>query len=224
MTIGLNCSPEVVGIIAFGASTGVPMKATSTLRPGAITAAGYPSLHGLGLAVDFAGLRPSWDSKELADIFHAFLPVERHLAELIYAGPQVTFNIKNGLRVGKYAQASHHNHVHIGVRQGVLPDRLVPSFIPDSVIEQAPDDNDGREPMADPVDAMCAPGGGVWVLTRDGGVRAYGGAPFWGSYPGLPAEQRKATDPFVDIGPRDDGQEGYMLRNSGGALYRFGPD
>lgn len=76
--------------------------------------------------------------------------------------------------------------------------------------------------MSEPVDAMCAPTGGTWVLTRDGGVRAYGGAPYHGSYPGLPAEQRQSTDPFVDIGPRDDGvADGYMLLNSGGQLYRF---
>ena len=223
MTIDLHCSREVEAILVFGSSTGVPMKVTSTLRPGAITAAGNPSLHGQGLAVDFAGPKPSWDSKALADIFHAFLPVEKHLAELIYAGPQIAFNIKNGVRVGKYAQAGHHNHVHIGVRRGVLLDRLIPSFIPDTIIEVAPDDNDGREPMADPVSAMCAPGGGVWVLTRDGGVRAYKGAPFYGSFPGLPPEQRKATDPFVDILPRDDDREGYMIRNSGGQLFRFGP-
>lgn len=216
--VDLHCSPEVEGIIAYGQSTGVPMKVTSTLRPGAITAAGNASLHGQGLAVDFAGPKPSWDSKELADIFHAFLPVEKHLAELIYAGPQVTFNIKNGARVGKYAQAGHHNHVHIGVRRGVLLDRLIPSFNPDSTIEQAPDDMDGREDMAEPVDGMCAPSGGVWVLTRDGGVRAYDGAPFWGSYFNLKPENRRATDPFVGMEPAGDG---YDLINSGGARYHF---
>lgn len=217
--IAPDCSPEVEAIIAYGTSTGVPMKVTSTLRPGAITAAGHRSLHGQGLAVDYAAAHPGWDTDELADIFHVFLPVEKHLAELIYAGPQVSFNIKDGRRVGKYAQHIHHNHVHVGVRKGVLLDRLVPTFLPDTIIEQAPQ-HDGEE-MAEPVDAMCAPAGGVWVLTRDGGVRAYGGAPFHGSYPGLPEADRRATDPFVAIDPRDDGRDGYMLMNSGGALYRF---
>lgn len=217
-----HASPEVEAIIGYGTSTGVAMKVTSTLRPGAVTTAGNRSLHAAGLAVDFAWLRPSYDSDELADIFHAFLPVEQHLAELIYAGPQVGFNIKDGRRVGKYAQAIHHNHVHVAVRKGVLLDKKTPTFLPDTIIEQAPDDQE-REDMAEPVDAMCAPDGGVWVLTRDGGIRAYGGAPFHGSYPGLPEEQRQATDPFVDIGERDDGRDGYMIRNAGGALYRFGP-
>ena len=218
-----HCSPEVEAIIAFGTSTGVPMKVTSTIRPGAITQAGNRSFHSMGLAVDWAGPEPSWDSQALAAIFHAFLPVEKHLAELIYAGPQVAFNIKHGRRVGKYAQAIHHNHVHIAVNRGVFLDRLVPTFLPDTIIEEAPADEERNEDMADPVGALCAPNGGVWVATRDGGVRAYRNAPFWGSYPGLPAEARQGTRTFVDISERDDGAEGYMLHASDGALYRFGP-
>ena len=218
--IDLHATPEIEAIVAYGTSTGVSMVVTSTVRPGAITVTGAVSFHAVGLAVDWAAPVPSYDSDELADIFHAFLPVEKHLAELIYAGPQVAFNVRNGVRVGKYAQSIHHNHCHVAVQKGVFLDRLVPTFMPDTTIEQAPND-DRSEPMADPVDAMCAPDGGVWVLTRDGGVRAYGGAPFHGSYPGLPAEARQATDPFVDIGERDDGRPGYMLRNAGGQLYRF---
>lgn len=216
-----HASPEVEGIIAYGLATGVPMKVTSTIRPGAITAAGGRSYHSLGLAVDLAGPYPSIDSGYLADIFHAFVPVEAHLAELIYAGPQVGFNIKNGRRVGKYAQAIHHNHVHVAVARGVRLDRLVTTpKEPVGAIAPAPDDQE-VEDMAEPVDALNSPEGGVWVLTRDGGVRAYKGAPFYGSYPGLPPELRMATDPFVEIIGRDDDGPGYMLVNSGGARYRF---
>lgn len=75
--------------------------------------------------------------------------------------------------------------------------------------------------MADPVGAMVAPNGGVWVLTRDGGIRAYNNAPFFGSYPGLPPEARQGRRTFVDISDRDDGAPGYMLHGSDGALYRF---
>lgn len=222
-----HCSREVEAIIAFGTSTGIPMKVTSTLRPGAVTAAGNPSLHGAGLAVDFAGPIPTWDSQVLADIFHAFLPIEKHLAELIYAGPQVAFNVKNGRRVGKYAQDIHHNHVHVGVRRGVLIDRLVPTFTPDTVIEQAPERHEGEE-MADPVDALAdprGPEGAAWVVTKDGGVRAYKGAPYFGSYPGLPPEDRLEPPGqprvFDSITVRDDGQEGYMIHGTDGTLYRF---
>ena len=217
--IDLHCSREVEGVIAYGQSTGVAMKVTSTLRPGAVTISGNLSLHGAGLAVDFAGLVPSIDSEALADIFHAFLPVERHLAELIYAGPQVGFNIKNGRRVGKYAQSIHHNHVHVAVRHGVLLDREIPSFTPDVTVEQAPEHQ--GEDMADPVDALPAGNGGVWVLTKDGGVRAYKGAPFHGSYPGLPPEWRQGERSFDRIEPRDDGVDGYMITSTAGEHYRF---
>lgn len=215
-----HATPEIEGIIAYGAQTGVPMKVTSTVRPGAVTISGNASFHSVGQAVDFAGPYPTWDSKDLADIFRAFLPVEAHLAELIYAGPQVAFNIKNGRRVGKYAQSIHHNHVHVAVARGVLLDALWPAEAPDEIAD-APDDKERSEDMADPVGAMCAPNGGVWVVTRDGGVRAYRNAPFHGSYPGLPPEARAGTRTFVDISDRDDGLEGYMLHASDGALYRF---
>lgn len=49
------------------------------------------------------------------------------------------------------------------------------------------------------VDACWAPNGGVWVLAADGGVGAYGGAPFAGSYPGLPADQRQGDRAFLRI-------------------------
>jgi len=214
-----HCSREVEGIIAYGVSTGIPMKVTSTLRPYAVTISGNLSLHGAGLAVDFAGMVPSIDSDALAHVFHAFLPVEKHLAELIYAGPQTAFNIKNGRRVGKYAQSIHHNHVHVGVRRGVFLDREIPTINPDTTIEQAPD-HEGED-MADPVDGMPAPDGGVWVVTKDGGVRSYKGAPFHGSYPGLPEEWRQGERTFVGITERDDGAAGYMLHGSDGSLYRF---
>lgn len=215
-----HCSPEVEGIIAYGLSTGVPMKVTSTLRPGAVTGSGNRSFHSLGLAVDFAGPYPSLDSGYLADIFHAFIPVESYLAELIYGGPQVTFNIKNGKRVAKYSQQIHRNHVHVAVVRHVRLDGLPLELRPDRQVGPSPGERE-VEDMADPVDALPAPDGGVWVLTRDGGVRAYRGAPFYGSYPGLPPELRMATDPFVEITARDDDGPGYMLVNSGGARYRF---
>lgn len=205
------------------AASGVPYRITSTWRPGAVTAAGNRSRHSRRLAVDFAGPHPGRDSDDLADIFHAFIPVEKSLAELIYAGPQVTYNIKGGRRVGKYAQKLHHDHVHVAVAPGVvLLDAPMHLQVDGEPVDPAPDDIDGREDMAEPVDALAAPDGGVWVLTRDGGIRAYDGAPFHGSYPGLDAAHR--NDPnrvFVELLPRDDGQAGYMLRSAGGELYRF---
>lgn len=79
--------------------------------------------------------------------------------------------------------------------------------------------------MADPVDGLAAPNGGVWVLTKDGGIRSYKDAPFHGSYPGLPAEHRQEPPGqprvFDSITVRDDGREGYMLHGTDGTFYRF---
>jgi len=213
------CSPEVAGIIAYADQAGVPYKVTSTWRPGAITAAGNPSRHGRKLAVDFAGLVPGLDSEALARIFRAFVPVEHKLNELIYAGPQVTYNVKAGKRVGKYAQAIHHNHVHVAVDPGVILAAVKPVVVVDSVVAAAPADTDGREDMAEPVDAMPAPGGGCWVLTRDGGIRAYHGAPFHGSYPGLPEKDRQGARVFVSMEANDQG--GYTLVSAGNERYSF---
>lgn len=217
-----HCSPEVESCIAYLATSGVPHVLTSTIRPGAITISGNASLHSVGLACDFAGLRPTIDSQSLADIFYAFVPVEASLAELIYAGPQVAYNIKNGRRVGKYAQSIHHNHVHVGLHRGQLLSFTGPLVTVETAVAPPPDDHE-EEAMSEPVEALDAGNGGVWVLTKDGGVRAYKGAPFKppGSYPGLPAEQRQGDRVFVDITARDDGMPGYMLHGADGSLYRF---
>jgi hypothetical protein len=211
-----HCSPEVEGIIAFGTSTGVAMKVTSTIRPGAITISGNRSFHGLGLAVDFAGPAPTRDSSALADIFHAFLPVEKHLAELIYAGPQVRFNIKNGARVGKYAQSIHHDHVHVAVGRGVLLDRLVPTFTPDTVVEQAPTPAEANErtDMAAGITVPRPQGGYVVLQTRDGGVFAYD-APFFGSLVDV------SPGPVVGLTWTLSG-EGYWILDGRGAVFSFG--
>jgi hypothetical protein len=216
----LHCSAEVETIVAYLTASGVPFYITSTLRPGAVTQAGTPSLHALALACDVAYIRDTWDSEELARIFRVFEPVEGQLAELIYAGPQVSYNIKNGKRVRKYAQDIHHNHVHVAVRRGVLlsPHEHTPA--PES--NEPVNEKETIEDMAEPIDALCCPDGGVWVLTKDGGVRAYKEAPFHGSYPALEAQHREGGErTFVGIEPRDDGAKGYMIRSSGGELYRF---
>lgn len=226
----LHASSEVEGIIAYAeAVLDTPFYVSSTLRPGAITASGNPSRHSRALAVDLTAAhangtpRPTIDSPELREIFEAFRPIAVHLNELIYA--DAPKNVKRGQWVAPYAMNIHHNHVHVAVDPGVdlrryAPDeRIALPVAPDSA--EIITDTDGREDMAEPVDGMAAPEGGVWVLTRDGGVRAYGNAPFHGSYPGLPPEARMGERTFVDIAERDDGQPGYMIQGSDGSLYRF---
>ncbi len=68
------------------------------------------------------------------------------------------------------------------------------------------------------VDACLAPGGGTWVLTYDGGVRAEQGAPFYGSYPGLPPNERQGTRNFIAI-ERQGG--GYTVIADDGSTYHF---
>ncbi len=219
MGVDLHCSPEVESVVAFLEASKVPFLITSTLRPGEVTVSGKPSFHAFCLACDVAYVRKSRDSEELARIFRVFEPVEGKLAELIYAGPQVSYNIKNGKRVRKYATEGHHDHVHVAVRKGVLLDPQ--DHTPAPVSNEQVNEEETIQEMAEPMDAMCAPEGGAWVLTKDGGVRAYKGAPFYGSYWDLPPELREGERTFVGIEPRDDGAKGYMLRSSGGELYRF---
>lgn len=101
-------------------SSGVPHRITSTVRPGSITSSGNLSLHSPGRAIDIAGVSPGVNTAALGNIFKSFGPYESLLAELIYSGDQVGYNIKNGTRVGKYAQKDHRNHVHAALYSGGL--------------------------------------------------------------------------------------------------------
>lgn len=220
MKIDGNCSPEVAGIIAFFQASGLQCRITSTFRPGATTQAGNLSRHGRKLAVDFAGPTPGRDTDDLAAIFDVFAPIAGSLNELIYAGLQAKHNVKGGRWVKKYAQDLHHDHVHVAVDPKVILASGTTTEAPLS--DEVVDDMDGREDMAEPVSAICSPQGGVWVLTRDGGVRTYdptNATPFHGSYPGLPAEAKKGERTFVEIQANSRG--GYDLISSGGETYSF---
>jgi hypothetical protein len=68
------------------------------------------------------------------------------------------------------------------------------------------------------VDATDAPGGGTWALGADGGVFALDGAPFLGSYPGLPEASRQGTRTFrrIEFNPSTGG---YALISEQGERY-----
>jgi hypothetical protein len=71
------------------------------------------------------------------------------------------------------------------------------------------------------VDAIEAPGGGIWAMGADGGVFALNGAPFLGSYPGLDPAHRQGERHFVRI--ENDGKGGYrLISNIPGQTYSFG--
>lgn len=64
-------------------------------------------------------------------------------------------------------------------------------------------------------------GSGSWIVHADGGVFTVGKAPFYGSYPGLPAKDRQGARTFVGIEPRPDGKAGYVLVSNRGERYQF---
>jgi hypothetical protein len=163
----------------------------------------------VGRAVDFAHRRfdGKKDTPELLAIYKFFADAygrNGQLNELYYAGPGADHCVRGGKfmlwtdvpRATRVAIADkHHNHVHVAVSKGVI---LTPPAA--FVIEE----DDMPKPDTK-MDACLAPGGGVWVLTYDGGVRAEGGAPFFGSYPGLAPSRTKGERNFIAIEAVGDG-------------------
>jgi hypothetical protein len=139
------------------------------------------------------------------------------LTELFYAGPgadhcvfrgkfQLWSDLDSSTR--NALQSIHHNHVHVAVKKNVF---LTP-------VEE--DEEDDMPKPTDRVDACLAPGGGVWVLTYDGGVQNRGGAPFFGSYPGLPASRTKGHRNFIAIEAEGDGYT-IISDDDNGSKYHF---
>ena len=66
------------------------------------------------------------------------------------------------------------------------------------------------------VSIVTCPGGGYWEVAADGGVFAYGGAPFYGS---LGGQHLSAPITSADTTPTG---KGYYLMGADGAVYAFG--
>ncbi len=166
----------------------------------------------IGRAVDFAHKRfdGKQDTDELLAIYNCFVETygrNGRLVELFYAGPGADDCVISGkfMKWNEVAKATrdairagHHDHVHAAVANGVV------LATPTARLLKSKEDEDMPKPD-NKVDACRAPGGGVWTLTYDGGVRATQGAPFFGSYPGLPADRRKGQRNFVAIEPDETG-------------------
>lgn len=124
---------------------------------------------GIGLAVDFAGPVPSTDSPELLAIYQALAPLGRFCAELIYNGPGGG-SWKLGKKVAPYV-GGHHDHVHIAVPKGTFVHYPKEGFVPDQIVHT-------NAPLLTFVPTPS--GNGYWMVTKDGGVFAFGDARFFG--------------------------------------------
>ncbi|MFD6032447.1 phage tail tape measure protein [Cellulosimicrobium funkei] len=97
-------------------------RVTSGFRPGAITATGYPSMHGQGRAVDLAGAG-SMDTAGMARIFNTLRAAYPNSYELIYS-PMGAQQLYKG-RPYVYPEPTkgmHYNHVHWAMADGgILP-------------------------------------------------------------------------------------------------------
>lgn len=205
-------SEEVRAIVGFAAASKVPHRIASTYRLTA-TRHGWPGTNGWGLAVDVAGPRPGRDTPELKAVFDSFWLVRHQLRELYYSGPGVTHNVRHGMvvpvtQIPNSIRQGHHDHVHISVTKGTFIQW--PGAI--TTIGEA------MASFPNAIDACLCPTGGVWVMGTDGGVGAYGGAPFLGSYPGLKPEDRKGIRHFLAIQATD---KGYCLLADDGNPYFF---
>lgn len=232
---------ETDGIIAAIAASGIEHAVTDINTPGAhapngnhyaTDCNGQLPAHPLdhfngqeGRAVDFAHIKGDGKSNtpELLAIYNFFdknYAQQGLLNELYYSGPGADFCVFRGKRqpwssLPKSAfdgiAPIHHNHVHVAVSKNVF---LAP-------VDNPEEDDDMPKPDTK-VDACRAPGGGVWTLTYDGGVRATGGAPFYGSYPGLTDARTKGNRNFIAIEAEG---EGYTIfsDDEDGSTYHFDP-
>lgn len=136
---------------------------------------------GIGLAVDLVDpAGPGYDSAQL-DLINSqiiqFVPL-RLVKELIYSAPDA-INVHNGQIVptsfwSKAVRDRHHDHNHLAVAKG---------FTYNSPEEFMPADDPNRVNVNAPIVGMAATptGKGYWLVSADGGVFAFGDAPFLGN-------------------------------------------
>lgn len=101
--------------------SGIPHRAVSTIRVGAVTRSGGTSFHAKGQAVDFAGTSPGRDTPQLLAINRFWARFAPGLTELIYSGPGAV-NILSGRphTFSAGVQSDHHDHVHVAATRESL--------------------------------------------------------------------------------------------------------
>ena len=180
-----------------------------------------------GLTLEKISTMPNWAAVGLEDdVAREELRVSRdpYIIEVTTyegAGPLV-----GRLKTGDFVPVRiHHGHVHIDGVYRVVALSLTPQTETMNVTLNVMEVSDlfrvgigleaalTRTPGA--TDACKRPAGGVWVVASDGGVFAWGGAPFYGSMGGKPLNA-----PMVAILPH--GSTGYWLAGADGGIFAFG--
>ena len=102
-------------IISAASNSGIPFAVSSTVRPGAVTSTGNPSLHAIGKAVDFGGTKAN-----LTSLFRYF-EGDPGVREMFYS-PMGYGMVKGARRANSSLGGSivkdHYDHVHVGVYHG----------------------------------------------------------------------------------------------------------
>lgn len=140
----MTLSREVLAIITYVESSGLPYRVTDTVGPGHAAGSYHYALgtEGEGLAVDFGGVAPgvtATTAAQMLDLYRLFLIAGPQLAELIYSGSNVREGIKDGRLVrgasffGPVVWPDHRDHVHVAVPKGVF---LKPLSHPIGTIEE----------------------------------------------------------------------------------------
>lgn len=115
-------------------------------------------------------------------------------------------------------------HIHVPENDHTDPgpvDQRLFEIVPATAPTQ--EDDEMKQPT-DRIAVARVPGSVIkrWELTRDGGVRALGGAAFYGSYPGLPEGQRLGTRDFIDIQAAGQFErDGYIIYGDDDTQYHF---
>lgn len=243
LEIANRFSEEVQHMIRFLDAAPFDIWVSCVLVHNINTLAGFRSRHrtegtnGEGLALDIRGMQPCRDCEDLARIFRLISGNEtiiRQTHELIYAGPQVDWNVKGiagrprtGRRVPKYAQESHHDHVHWSTNVGTFfkPYWTTTPIITPIQEDLEMDDNATVGTVVCYVDD-CP---GRFRLTHNGEVHSspnHTGDHFlgaWGS-PRADLNAERAAHPgrrFIDISELWDGGRGYMIWATDGAFHEF---
>ena len=114
--LGVARMSQIVQALVPGA------RVTSGFRPGAITATGFPSMHGMGRAIDIAAARPG-DATGMMAIFNALRAAYPNATELIYSPAGIRQLYKGRPKnYGEPTRGDHFDHVHWAMRHGgVIP-------------------------------------------------------------------------------------------------------